>query len=504
MLRARPGSRPRRSAPSRSRARPRGTGIHAGATLDLRYARPLGRSAPDRHRRGLHRPHAGPGQPPSPSSSRAATSSPPPRPAPARPPPSRCPSSTACAAREHLVLAGPPPGPRADPGPDPRARDAGRRERADLRPHRAAAVHRRLRRRPDGAADQGPARRRRDPRRHARAACSTSSARRTPTSARSRSSSSTRPTGCSTWASCPTSSGSSSCSRRKRQNLHVLGDVLGRHPAPVRARSCATRRRSRWRHGTPPRRRSQQLVYPVDRDRKEALLAHLVRQRDLRQVLVFTRTKLAASRLASRLDREGIDAVAIHSDRSQPERTRALEGFKSGEIRVLVATDVAARGLDIEDLPVVVNFELPWNPQDYIHRIGRTGRAGADRRGDLAGLHRRGGPAARHPADAQEGDPVDGRGRLRPGPERGSHGRSACAAARGAGRAPAPGPAPSITSARSPSGDAPGPDPSGGRRRRRGDRRQLGDVRIGVDALRAREAGTRAGSRLPPAPRCSG
>jgi len=121
----------------------------------------------------------------------------------------------------------------------------------------------------------------------------------------------------------------------------------------------------------------RQLVYPVDRDRKEALLAHLIREQDIRQVLVFTRTKLAATRLATRLDREGIDAVAIHSDRSQPERTRALEGFKSGEIRVLVATDVAARGLDIEDLPVVVNFELPWNPQDYIHRIGRTGRAGA-------------------------------------------------------------------------------------------------------------------------------
>ena len=121
----------------------------------------------------------------------------------------------------------------------------------------------------------------------------------------------------------------------------------------------------------------RQLVYPVDRDRKEALLSHLLRAYDLRQVLVFTRTKLAASRLAARLDREGLDAVAIHSDRSQPERTRALEGFKAGEVRVLVATDVAARGLDIEDLPVVVNFELPWNPQDYIHRIGRTGRAGA-------------------------------------------------------------------------------------------------------------------------------
>ncbi len=120
----------------------------------------------------------------------------------------------------------------------------------------------------------------------------------------------------------------------------------------------------------------RQLVYPVDRDRKEELLAHLIRTQDLRQVLVFTRTKLAASRLAAILDRRGIEAVAIHSDRTQPERTRALEGFRNGEIRVLVATDVAARGLDIEDLPHVVNFELPWNPQDYIHRIGRTGRAG--------------------------------------------------------------------------------------------------------------------------------
>ena len=128
----------------------------------------------------------------------------------------------------------------------------------------------------------------------------------------------------------------------------------------------------------------RQLVYPVDRDRKEALLAHLIARHDWRQVLVFTRTKLAASRLAIYLDRRGLDAVAIHSDRSQPERTRALEGFKSGDVRVLVATDVAARGLDIEDLPHVVNFELPWQPQDYIHRIGRTGRAGAT--GDAVSL----------------------------------------------------------------------------------------------------------------------
>jgi ATP-dependent RNA helicase RhlE len=121
----------------------------------------------------------------------------------------------------------------------------------------------------------------------------------------------------------------------------------------------------------------RQVVYPVDRDRKRDLLVHLIRTQDLQQVLVFTRTKIAASRLASQLDRDGIAAVAIHSDRSQPERTRALDDFKNGRIRILVATDVAARGLDIEALPHVVNFELPTHAQDYIHRIGRTGRAGA-------------------------------------------------------------------------------------------------------------------------------
>jgi len=130
--------------------------------------------------------------------------------------------------------------------------------------------------------------------------------------------------------------------------------------------------------------RVRQLVYPVDRDRKEELLAHLIRKEDLRQVLVFTRTKLAAARLASWLDRRGIEATAIHGDRSQADRLRALDMFKSGEVRVLVATDVAARGLDIEDLPHVVNFELPFDPQDYIHRIGRTARAGLD--GDAISL----------------------------------------------------------------------------------------------------------------------
>jgi ATP-dependent RNA helicase RhlE len=130
------------------------------------------------------------------------------------------------------------------------------------------------------------------------------------------------------------------------------------------------------RHGTAAE-SVRQLVYPVDRDRKEELLAHLIIEGDWHQVLVFTRTKLAASRLASWLDRHGVAATAIHSDRAQADRTKALEAFKAGEIRVLVATDVAARGLDIVDLPHVVNFELPWNPEDYVHRIGRTGRAGA-------------------------------------------------------------------------------------------------------------------------------
>ena len=120
-----------------------------------------------------------------------------------------------------------------------------------------------------------------------------------------------------------------------------------------------------------------QVVYLVDALKRRELLAHLVRTRDLRQVLVFTRTKIMAGRLASWLDRTGIDAVAIHGDRSQPERERALASFRSGEVRVLVATDVAARGLDIEALPQVINFELPVQAQDYIHRIGRTGRAGS-------------------------------------------------------------------------------------------------------------------------------
>lgn len=117
-------------------------------------------------------------------------------------------------------------------------------------------------------------------------------------------------------------------------------------------------------------------VYPVAQEDKRHLLVHLLRHQDLSQVLVFVGTKFGASRLAHYLQRQGIEADAIHGDKSQQQRTEALEGFKAGRIRVLVGTDVAARGLDIDDLPHVINYELPHVAEDYIHRIGRTGRAG--------------------------------------------------------------------------------------------------------------------------------
>jgi ATP-dependent RNA helicase RhlE len=119
-----------------------------------------------------------------------------------------------------------------------------------------------------------------------------------------------------------------------------------------------------------------QLVYPVDKGRKRELLSHLIGKDNWRQVLVFTRTKHGANRLAAQLETDGLKTAAIHGNKSQGARVRALDEFKSGKIRVLVATDVAARGLDIERLPYVVNYELPHVPEDYVHRIGRTARAG--------------------------------------------------------------------------------------------------------------------------------
>jgi len=121
-----------------------------------------------------------------------------------------------------------------------------------------------------------------------------------------------------------------------------------------------------------------QVVHPVDRNRKRELLSHMIGTGNWRQVLVFTRTKHLANRLAQQLERDGLSTAAIHGNKSQGARTRALADFKKGNIRVLVATDIAARGLDIEQLPHVVNFELPNVPEDYIHRIGRTGRAGLE------------------------------------------------------------------------------------------------------------------------------
>jgi ATP-dependent RNA helicase RhlE len=119
-----------------------------------------------------------------------------------------------------------------------------------------------------------------------------------------------------------------------------------------------------------------QRIYPVDRARKRELLSYLIGSENWRQVLVFTRTKHAANRLAAQLDKDGLNTSAIHGNKSQGARSRALREFKNGQVRVLVATDIAARGLDIDELPHVVNFDMPQVAEDYVHRVGRTGRAG--------------------------------------------------------------------------------------------------------------------------------
>jgi len=121
-----------------------------------------------------------------------------------------------------------------------------------------------------------------------------------------------------------------------------------------------------------------QVTHPVSRAKKKQLLAHIIQEHDWSQVLVFTRTKFGANNVAEFLCKNGINAMALHGNKSQTARTQALSGFKSGDIRALVATDIAARGIDIDDLPHVVNYEIPNVPEDYVHRIGRTGRAGND------------------------------------------------------------------------------------------------------------------------------
>jgi ATP-dependent RNA helicase RhlE len=148
--------------------------------------------------------------------------------------------------------------------------------------------------------------------------------------------------------------------------IRALADGLLNHPAMIQV----ARRNSTVEI-------IAQKVHPVDRDRKRELLTALIRANDWVQVLVFTRTKHGANRLAEQLTKDGISALAIHGNKSQGARTRALAEFKANQLQVLVATDIAARGIDIDQLPHVVNFDLPNVAEDYVHRIGRTGRAGA-------------------------------------------------------------------------------------------------------------------------------
>ncbi|MDR0458200.1 MAG: RNA helicase, partial [Burkholderiaceae bacterium] len=131
---------------------------------------------------------------------------------------------------------------------------------------------------------------------------------------------------------------------------------------------------------TPPNstvERIAQVIYPVGRNHKKEVLAHLIESGNISQALVFTRTKYGANQVADYLDKRGIQAMALHGNKSQSARTQALADFKSGALRALAATDIAARGIDIDDLPYVVNYDIPNVPEDYVHRIGRTGRAGA-------------------------------------------------------------------------------------------------------------------------------
>ena len=139
---------------------------------------------------------------------------------------------------------------------------------------------------------------------------------------------------------------------------------------------CTIRSPWKWPRATPPPTAWIRSVYKVPKDHKRHLLAHLIKDGNWFQVLVFTRTKHGANRLTQQLEGPGIKAAAIHGNKSQGARMRALADFKDNRITALVATEVAARGLDIKELPHVVNYELPNVPEDYVHRIGRTARAG--------------------------------------------------------------------------------------------------------------------------------
>jgi ATP-dependent RNA helicase RhlE len=225
----------------------------------------------------------------------------------------------------------------------------------------------------------------------------------------------------------------------------------------------------------------EQRIYPVDRERKRELLAHLIKEHNWHQVLVFTRTKHGANKLAEQLERDGIPALAIHGNKSQAARTRALAEFKSGKLQVLVATDIAARGIDISELPHVVNFELPNVAEDYVHRIGRTGRAGSEGEAsslvcidekkllqDIERLIKREIPVVQIPGFEPDhrikAEPIlngQNRGRTQPHAPRGdSQGRGQSRPATGQPR-----PAGAKSAARAERGTAPAPSRTGGRGR---------------------------------------
>jgi len=153
----------------------------------------------------------------------------------------------------------------------------------------------------------------------------------------------------------------------RQGNINLSGNNLLDNPAEIQVAA---------RNTTADR--VEQLVYPVDKARKRELLSEMVGRGNWQQVLVFTRTKHGANRLAKQLNQDGIVTSAIHGGKGQGARTKALSDFKANKVRVLVATDIAARGLDIQKLPHVVNYELPHVPEDYVHRIGRTARAGQE------------------------------------------------------------------------------------------------------------------------------
>jgi ATP-dependent RNA helicase RhlE len=265
------------------------------------------------------------------------------------------------------------------------------------------------------------------------------------------------------------------------QEIRRLADGLLREPAAVQVARRNT-----------PTELVTQVVHLVDRERKRELLTHLIATGRIAQALVFTRTKHGANKLAEQLQRDGITATAIHGNKSQPQRVRALADFKAGRFTVLVATEVAARGLDIEALPHVVNFELPMVPEDYVHRIGRTGRAGVvgdavslvcvDELGLLAAIERVLGRSI--PRETIAGFEPDSR--IRPEPIRrgGLAGarppRRPAGAARQGSRMPHAGP-----SVRRPDGGSPIESPVGGHPQRSYPGRSHGTARPGQRGLGA-------------------